>query len=190
MVSVRSPEGSIMIADTGVVRPGMRTICAVSMPSVAIRSRRKPLDVSPVSPIGPANAARPPSRAMAIAALSALPPQISARWLALALLPRSGTASTRKARSRTGMPMQRMRGAIPDAAIGALDLRAALVVHPAAEQMMRDRERMRTGEPVGMRPRQHQGCLLPREPACILGLRVIADDILVQRPRAATDHQR
>ncbi len=79
MVSVRSPEGSIMIAETGVMRPGMRTICVVSMPSAAISSRMKRLDVSCASPIGPANATRPPSRAMAIAALSALPPQISAR---------------------------------------------------------------------------------------------------------------
>jgi hypothetical protein len=108
----------MMIAETGVVTSGTRTIWLVSMPSAAIRSRMKPLDVSLASPIGPANETRPPSRAMAIAALSALPPQISARCVALALLPRAGTASTRKVRSRTGMPMQRMRGAITDSAIG------------------------------------------------------------------------
>jgi len=107
-----------MIAETGVATSGMRTMWLVSMPSCAICARMKALDISRASPMGPANETRPPSRAIAIAALSALPPQISARWLALALLPRAGTASTRKVRSRTGMPMQRMRGAIPDAAIG------------------------------------------------------------------------
>src|SRR3954469_1408283 len=188
MVSVRSPEGSIRIAETGVIRFGIRTICVVSMPSAAICSRMKSLDVSRASPIGPANATRPPSRAMEIAALSALPPQISARWLALALLPRAGTASTRKVRSRTGMPMQRMRGAI--SAIDALSSSSALVVHPAAEQMMRNRKRMRAGEPVRMRPRQHQRRLLAREPARILQLGVIDDDVLAHGPRTAADHQR
>src|SRR3954469_21547246 len=176
----------MMMAETGVVASGMRTIWLVSIFSDVMRSRMKPLDVSCASPIGPANATRPPSRAIAIAALSALPPRISARCLAFALLPRAGTVSTRKVRSRTGMPMQRMRGAIPGAAISV----SALVVHPAAEQVMRNRKRMRAGEPVRMRPRQHQGRLLAREPARILKLGVIDDDVLAHGPRAAPDHQR
>src|SRR4051812_18753154 len=179
-----------MMADTGVATPGIRTTCVVSMPSAAIRSRIKRLDISPASPIGPANDTRPPSLAIVIAALSALPPQISTRWLALALLPRAGTASTRKVRSRTGMPTQRMRGAMPDAAIGDAGLNAALVVHPAAEQMMGDGEGMWPGKPVRVGSRQHQGRLVAREPARILQLRMVDDDVLVQRPRAAADHQR
>ena len=56
--------------------------------------------------------ARPPSRTMPIAALSALPPLISSKWLAFTLKPRSGSSWMRKVRSRTGMPMQRMRGTV------------------------------------------------------------------------------
>ena len=78
-------EGSIMIAETGVITSGMRTRCLVSMPSFAICARMKPLDVSLASPMGPQNETRPPSRAIPIAAFSALPPQISARWPAFAL---------------------------------------------------------------------------------------------------------
>ena len=54
----------------------------------------------------------PPRRTMPIAALSALPPQISSKWLAFSLEPRPGTPGVLKVRSRTGMPMQRIRGGI------------------------------------------------------------------------------
>ena len=53
---------------------------------------------------------------MPIAALSALPPQISSKWVAFSLEPRPGTPPTRNVRSRTGMPMHRMRGGIFGAA--------------------------------------------------------------------------
>ncbi|OIQ68095.1 hypothetical protein GALL_503190 [mine drainage metagenome] len=113
---VRSPEGSIMMLEIGVTRPGMCTMCLVSMPSCAIFSKIYLEVVSRASPIGPQIEARPPSRTMAIALLSALPPQISSKWLAFSLEPRAGSPSTRKVRSRTGMPMQRMRGRIFGAA--------------------------------------------------------------------------
>jgi hypothetical protein len=69
-----------------------------------------------MSPIGPHTEARPPSRTIPIAALSALPPQISSKWVAFSLEPRAGTPRTRNVRSRTGIPTQRMRGAILGAA--------------------------------------------------------------------------
>ena len=53
---------------------------------------------------------------MPIAALSALPPLISSKWLAFTLKPRAGNSWMRNVRSRTGMPMQRMRGGIFGAA--------------------------------------------------------------------------
>jgi hypothetical protein len=49
---------------------------------------------------------------MPIAALSELPPQISSKWVAFSFDPRAGTFGVRKVRSRTGIPMQRMRGGI------------------------------------------------------------------------------
>ena len=60
--------------------------------------------------------ARPPSLTMPIAPLSALPPQISSKAVAFSFEPRPGTPGVWKVRSRTGMPMQRMRGGI----LGAL----------------------------------------------------------------------
>jgi hypothetical protein len=82
------------------------------MPSCASFSKIYLGEVSRASPIGPQIEARPPSRTIPIAALSALPPQISSKWLAFTLKPRSGNPSTRNVRSRTGMPIQRMRGGI------------------------------------------------------------------------------
>src|ERR1700760_2007189 len=72
----------------------------------------KRADVSFASPIGPQIEARPPSRTIAIAALSALPPQISPKPVAFSLDPRAGTVGVRNVRSRTGMPMQTIRGGI------------------------------------------------------------------------------
>ncbi len=88
---VRSPDGSIITAEIGVTSPGMWMRCFVSMPSCAICSKMKRLDVSLASPIGPQIEARPPSRAMPIAPLSALPPQISSNAVAFSLEPRPGT---------------------------------------------------------------------------------------------------
>ena len=72
----------------------------------------KRLEVSFASPIGPQIEARPPSRTMPIAALSALPPQISSKPVAFSLEPRAGIPGVLNVRSRTGMPTHRMRGGI------------------------------------------------------------------------------
>ena len=109
---VRSPLGSIMMFEIGVTRPGICTMCLVSMPSCPSFSKIYLDDVSLASPIGPQIEARPPRRTIPIAPLSALPPQISSKWLALTLKPRSGSPSMRNVRSRTGMPIHRMRGGI------------------------------------------------------------------------------
>src|ERR1700733_11883161 len=166
------------------------------------------LVVSRASPIGPQIEARPPSRTIPIAPLSALPPQISSKWLAFSLEPRAGRPCTRNVRSRTGMPMQRMRGGIFGAAAGKVmpesvmpvppgagteapgltDAGSALcplctlvraIMHPPSEQMVGNRERMRSREAVGMFPFQHQGCFRAVEPARGLEFRAVAQDILV-----------
>ena len=85
-------SGSIMMVEIGVTRPGMCTRCLVSMPSCASLSKMYRLEVSRASPIGPQIEARPPSRTIPIAALSALPPQISSKWVAFTLEPRAGNA--------------------------------------------------------------------------------------------------
>ena len=113
---VRSPLGSIMMLEIGVTSPGMCTRCLVSMPSCASFSKIYLADVSRESPIGPQIEARPPRRTIPMAALSALPPAISSKWLALTLSPRSGSSWIRNVRSRTGMPMHKMRGGIFGAA--------------------------------------------------------------------------
>src|SRR5580704_5150082 len=66
--------------------------------------------VSFASPIGPQIEARPPSRTIPIAPLSALPPQISSKCVAFSLEPRAGSPCTRNVRSRTGIPIHRIRG--------------------------------------------------------------------------------
>src|SRR5215471_21538346 len=137
------------------------------MPSWAICSKMKRLEVSLASPIGPQIEARPPSRTMPIAALSALPPQISSKWLAFSLEPRAGTPDTRHVRSRTGMPMQRMCGAF------------VLTMYPASNQMVRDSKGVRPGKAVGMIPCQHQPGLIPVKPARVLQFRAVDDDLLV-----------
>jgi len=65
-----------------------------------------------------------------MAPLSALPPQISSKWLACSLEPRAGRPCTRNVRSRTGMPMHRMRGGIFDAAASWKFIRESVMSAP------------------------------------------------------------
>src|SRR5262249_52299523 len=136
-------------------------------------------EISLASPIGPHSAARPPSRTMAIAALRALPPQISPKPVAFSLEPRAGTPGVRKVRSRTGMPMQRIRGGIFGALtwkfmpVSVMSVQGPYVIgqivagsslcacglspmQPVPDEMMRDRERMRCEQAVGMLALVHQ----------------------------------
>ncbi|CEG10654.1 hypothetical protein BN961_04094 [Afipia felis] len=108
---VRSPVVSIMMLEIGVTRPGIRTMALPSMPSRARSSKICSAAFSPAWPIGPDIRTRPPSRAMAMEAFSALPPLYSVKCVARILLPRAGIFSTRNTRSRTGIPTQRIFGA-------------------------------------------------------------------------------
>src|SRR5882724_5044021 len=152
---------------------------------------------------------------MPIAAFSALPPQISWKWPALSLEPRAGTPCTRNIRSRTGMPMQSIRGRIIGAAawkfmpgsVMSLKVRTSSAetssvpwprlcaagrspMHPASDKMMGDGEGMRSGKPVGMLARDHQAGFVAIEPARILQFRAVDDDVLIGGARGAADHQR
>ena len=183
---VRSPVGSIITAEIGVTRPGMCTICLVSMPSCAILSKMYRLEVSLTSPIGPQTEARPPRRTMPIAALRALPPQISSkcgRVLLGAAPGNTGDAEGQVAHRHAdaedarrdfrrfvvkvhpgirhaGSALPEPRSGVNDWSMTVPAMRpVAPPMHPAADQMMRDRERMRRKHAVGMLAAVHQGRL-------------------------------
>ncbi len=89
---VRSPLGSIMMV--GDRRHQARHVHEVLGLDAFVRELFEDDSgsvVSRASPIGPQIEARPPRRTMPIAALSALPPQISSKWVAFSLEPRAGT---------------------------------------------------------------------------------------------------
>src|SRR5258705_5495954 len=106
------------------------------------------LTVSPGWPSGPAKCARPPSRATAMAALTAQPPGITANSLVMHLPPGGGNSATRNTMSCTAMPTHRMAGALEEGTVA---------LHPAADDVMRDGDRRRTGQALGMFAHQHRG---------------------------------
>jgi hypothetical protein len=63
-------------------------------------------------------------------------------------------------------------------------------MQPLPDQMMGNRERMRGEQPIGVLALVHQGELGAVEPARLLELGAIHDDILVERARRASNHQR
>src|SRR5262249_59242221 len=123
----------------------------------------------------PAICAGPPSRAIAPAALAAQPPPTARNSLACALPSGGGNSSTRNTSSSTAMPVHKMRGL--DRSIGRAPLPGGsspeeplpaakrLSLDPGADDVMRDRDRGRRTEAVGMPTQQHQRHLLALEPA-------------------------
>src|SRR5215470_18056386 len=174
---VRSPRALTKIAEIAEATPSSRTQPAQSTPSLASPPRMRSLIGSPPGgpPSGPANCARPASRAIATAALAAQPPPTARNSLACALPSGAGNWSTRNTSSSTAMPVHKMRGldrsTAPDPARGAASPEAALPaakrlsLDPGADDVMRDRDRRRRTEAVGMLPQQHQRYLLALEPA-------------------------
>src|SRR3954452_18875119 len=67
---------------------------------------------------------------------------------------------------------------------------ARAFMQPAPKQMMSNGKWMRSRHAVGMLSLEHQGCLGAVEPARILELRPVDDDILVGGARGASNHQR
>src|SRR5215470_14827149 len=176
---VRSPRASTKIADTGVRAPGTSTQPTHSTPSRRRLSMRRSPTAS--SPSGAAKYAWPPSRAMATAALAALPPPMVMNSLASTLVSGIGNALTRKTSSRTAMPAQRML---------AMSEKAPVVLEPGADDVMGDRERMGRRQAVGVPAQHHGGNFLAREPAGILQLGTIDLELRRQRLRMTADHQR
>src|SRR5450756_3184939 len=88
---------------------------------------------SSLPPSGPANATRPPRRAMATAALAAQPPPVMMNSDAATLLPGAGKFSTRMTMSCTAMPAHRIFGAFLP---GTASVKADLALHPGADDVM------------------------------------------------------
>src|SRR5690242_16209497 len=180
---VRSPRSFMKIAESAVASPSTRWQALQSTFSRAkARSTRSPFSSSPGGPpIGPASAARPPSRAIATAALAAQPPLTTKNPLAWTLPSGSGNSVTRKTSSSTMMPAHKMRGARSADDIGA-------VLDEPANDMMRNGNRRRRGQTLRVLPVEHQGELLAVEPACIFQFLTVDDDRLRQRLGMAADH--
>src|SRR5580658_5035599 len=182
---VRSPRTLTKIAEIAEATPSTRTQPVQSTPSRASPARMRSLTGSCPGgpPSGPAKLARPPSRAIAIAALAAQPPPTATNSLACALPSAGGNSSTRKISSSTAMPVHRMRGA-------ALGEGNDVPLDPGADDVMRDRDRRRRAEPVGVPAQQHQRDLVATEPACALELGRVDLNLVGERLGVAADHQR
>src|SRR5216683_5728357 len=163
---VRSPCPSMKIADTDVRAPGTRTQPTQSTPSRRKPStRRSPIASPPAGPpSGAAKRTLPPSRAIATAALAALPPPIVMNSLASTLVSGIGNSRTRNTSSRAAMPAQR---------IFAMSDQAPVGFEPCPDDMMGDRDRMGRRQAVGMPAQHHGGDLVAIEPAGILQLGTI-----------------
>src|SRR6516225_1236217 len=184
---MRSPCASMKIAESAVCTPARRWQPAQSTSSRAsAASTRSPFASSPGGPpSGPASAARPPSRATATAALAAQPPLTMKKLCAWVFASGCGKRSTRNTSSSTMMPAHKIvRASSP--ALAELNL----FLHPGADDVVGDGHGRRRGQAVGMTPQQHARDLLAVEPAGVVELRALDDDLARERLGMTADHQR
>src|SRR6266481_5178609 len=184
---MRSPRASMKIAESAVGTPARRWQPVQSTCSRAsAASTRSPFQSSPGGPpSGPASAARPPSRAIATAALAAQPPLTMKKLCAWVFASGCGKRSTRNTSSSTMIPAHKIARA-PAPALAELNL----FLHPGADDVIGDGHRRRRGQVVGMTPRQHARDLLAVEPAGIVEFLAIDDDLVRERLGMTADHQR
>src|SRR5256714_13952826 len=107
-------------------------------------------------PSGPEKLARAPRWAIATAALAALPPLMVRNSLACVFTSGRGNDPTRNTRSSTAMPVH------------STCLRSGediVRLDPGTDDMVRDRDRRRDRDLVGMLAAEHLHDLLAREPA-------------------------
>src|SRR5450631_1903004 len=191
----RSPRGSTQIADIEEATPGTRGHQPQSTCSpVRAATMRSPIASSPAGPpSGPAKRARPPSRAIATAALAAQPPEMIMNSDAWVFASGTGNWATRNTASSTAMPVQTTSGPAPRAGAepaALLSVKLNVPLHPGAQDVMGDRVRQRRGEAVGMLSQEHQRDLLAVEPARVVELGPIDDDLARVRLDMAADHER
>src|SRR6516164_9734829 len=184
---MRSPRASRKIAESAVGAPAMRWQPLQSICSRASAARtRSPFKSSPGGPpSGPASTARPPSRAIATAALAAQPPLTMKKLCAWVFASGCGKRSTRNTSSSTIMPAHKIaRALLP--ALAELNL----FLHPGADDVVGDGHGRRRGQAAGMTPQQHARDRLALEPAGVVELRAIDDDLARERLGMTADHQR
>src|SRR5262245_37544609 len=177
------------IADRAVATPAIRSQPLQSTCSCASATNtRSPFASAPAGPpIGPASAARPPSRAIATAALAAQPPLTTKKSCACVLASGRGKLSTRNTSSSTMIPAHRMAGR----GGGTLALSEVnLFLHPGTDDVIGDRHGGRRAQPLWMRAQQHAGDLFAIEPACVFEFGAVDDDLVGQGFGVAADHQR
>src|SRR5262245_42433856 len=184
---MRSPCASRKMAESAVGAPAMRWQPLQSTCSRAsAASTRSPFESSPGGPpSGPASTARPPSRAIATAALAAHPPLTTKKPCAGVFASGCGKRSTRNTSSSTMIPAHKIVCA-PASALAEVNL----FLHPGADDVIGNRHSRRRGQAVGMTAQQHGCDLLAVEPARIFKLQAIDDNLARARFGVAADHQR
>src|SRR5215510_1034353 len=184
---MRSPRASMKMVESAVTTPARRWQPVQSISSRASAANtRSPFESSPGGPpSGPASAARPPSRATATAALAAQPPLTMKKLCAWVFASGCGKRSTRNTSSSTMIPAHKIARAAPPA-LAELNL----FLHPGADDVVGDGHGRRRGQAVGMTPQQHARDLFAVEPAGIVELRAIDDDLARERLGMTADHQR
>src|SRR5262249_55937273 len=182
---VFSPEASSRMSETDAAPPSTRTAPLQSTPSLPRSARIRLLTASSVPPSGPAKATRPFSRAIATAAFAAHPPPVMINSLAATLVPGPGKSSTRMTMSCTPMPAHRIFGTF-----SARSVKTYLVLHPGADDVMRDCNRRRGRKPLGMFTRQHGLNLSLAKPPGVLEFRPIDHNLVRQCFNVTADHQR
>src|SRR5262249_30278639 len=173
------------IAESAVGAPAMRWQPLQSICSRASAARtRSPFKSSPGGPpSGPASTARPPSRAIATAALAAQPPLTMKKFSASVFASGCGKRSTWNTSSSTMMPAHKT---VRTPALAELNL----FLHPGADDVIGDRHAGRRAQAVRMTAQQHGRDLLAVEPARIVELRTVDDDLTRASLGVAADHQR
>src|SRR5690242_11219012 len=154
----RSPRASIEIAEIGDVIPSIRGQSTHSTFSRAesVRIVSPTVSVPAGPPSGPAKLARAPRCAIATAAFAALPPLMVRISLACVFTSGRGCDATRNNMSSTAMPVHRMCGLLTEDIV-RLD--------PGTDDVVRDRDRRRDGDLLGVFAAEHLHDLIAREPA-------------------------
>src|SRR5829696_6304689 len=184
VATIFSPAPSMKMPETETEPPSTRSTPLTSMPACARPARMRRLASS--VPTGPAKHAIPPRRATARAALAAQPPVMARSDCAWIFSPGAGKCSTSKMKSSTAMPAQSTTGRAP-----ALLLRKGnTVLHPGPDDVIGDGDRLWCGKAVGMLSRQHECHFFALEPAGVVELRAVDDDLARERLGMAADHQR
>src|ERR1700752_1557837 len=160
----------MVMAEIDVGTPATRGHAEQSIFSFAASTRNASPTVSTPGgpPSGPAKLARPPRCAIATAAFAPFPPLIVSNAVACVFTSGRGKCGTRNTMSSTAMPVHRTCFCLGEDIV-RLD--------PGADDVMRDRDRRRDRDLLGMLAGEHQHDLVAREPARVLELLTIDRDL-------------